>query len=356
MKYFELSSYILLITFQSSYVHAQLQEPPGTKRVDEVEDEIGYIQSLVLKTPSIVSVESSFQRIEIYESDHYGKVFILDDCLQLTEKDASHYNEMLAHVPIMEYVGMNMDMTDEKSSFQVAAELKVLVLGGGDGYVISELLKYPFIEKIDHVEIDEVVTNVSKQHFPWTTNIWNGDAVNLIIDDGAEYVEKQAMQGTTYNIIIQDASDPFYMKPDGTMEILPSHVLYTESHFKNMYKLLEPEKGVLLFQAETYNIPSNLEGIRKWRKILSEVGFSSIRYGSISIGSYPTGQIGFFAAHARETTVEMVCNGKDVVCGGEFYTNGTMDLTDFMDWTKIWSIYSRMLGNTHYYHPRIHRR
>lgn len=70
---------------------------------------------------------SSFQEIEVYDSEHFGKVFLLDECLQLTEKDAPHYNEMLAHVPMMEYISENAP--DEK--------MRVLVLGGGKFYLNS---------------------------------------------------------------------------------------------------------------------------------------------------------------------------------------------------------------------------
>ena len=76
----------------------------NTRRVDEEEEEIGYIQTLLLNTPAISSRNSSYQKIEVYDSDHFGKVFLLDDCLQLTERDAPHYNEMMAHVPVMEYL------------------------------------------------------------------------------------------------------------------------------------------------------------------------------------------------------------------------------------------------------------
>lgn len=92
----------------------------------EEEDEIGYVQSLILEDPPLYSSKSIYQDIKMYQSKHYGKVFVLDDCLQLTERDACHYNEMLAHVPIVEYLSSkNMDHFELSEAF-----LRVLVIGG----------------------------------------------------------------------------------------------------------------------------------------------------------------------------------------------------------------------------------
>ena len=69
----------------------------SAKEIKEEEFEIGYIQSLWTNSDDpVVSIKSKYQHIEIYNSVHFGKIFVLDEALQLTEKDAPHYNEMLA--------------------------------------------------------------------------------------------------------------------------------------------------------------------------------------------------------------------------------------------------------------------
>ena len=322
------------------------------KQINEEEDEIGYIQSLIVNTPAVASVESSYQYIEVYDSDHFGKVFVLDDCLQLTEKDAPHYNEMLAHVPVMEYLARRSNDDDLKEP------MKVLVVGGGDGYVVSELLKYPQIGLIDHVELDEEVINVSKKYLPWG-DAWKDERVNLVIGDGAAFVKEQAEEGQSYHVIVQDASDPFWLDKDGGVTTLPSSVLYDTSHFESLYKLLQPKEGVLMFQAETYNIPSNLESIRKWRNLLQDLGFATPRYGSISISTYPTGQIGFFAAHARDDKEEEKFCESDDACDGDSGGSVILDKMDTlpeMNWNEILAQFNELGGKTLYYHPRIHRR
>ena len=86
--------------------------------------------------------------------------------------------------------------------------------------------------------------------------------------------KKEAGGGISYHVIIQDASDPFYTDSNGSIVILPSHVLYQDEHFQRMHKLLAPNRGVLMFQAETYNIPSNLEEIRNWRRSLEQMALN----------------------------------------------------------------------------------
>lgn len=314
---------------------------PSVKKIHEEEDEIGYIQSLIVNTPALATVTSTYQEIEVYDSPHFGKVFVLDDCLQLTERDASHYNEMLAHVPVMEYIARR----------ETEEPMKVLVIGGGDGYVVSELLKYPQVQSIDHIELDGDVIDVAKEHLPWG-HAWEDPRVNLVIGDGAAFVRQQAEDGKSYHVIVQDASDPFYMGKDGEMVTLPSSVLYDKPHFESLQKMLQPTGGALMFQAETYNIPTNLESIRKWRNMLDELGFDAPRYGSISISTYPMGQIGFFAAHARKNGDTIDISDGERVCKSIW---ACMDALPEMDWNRILAQFDELEGKTRYYHPRMHR-
>ena len=92
------------------------------KKVHEEEDEIGFIQTILVHPDPITSFKSDYQTIEVYSSPHFGKVFLLDENLQLTERDAPHYNEMLAHVPMMEYLAVQQP--DE------GRRINALVIGG----------------------------------------------------------------------------------------------------------------------------------------------------------------------------------------------------------------------------------
>ena len=110
-----------------------------------------------------------------------------------------------------------------------------------------------------------------------------------------------------------------------------------------------------MMQAETYNIPSNLNSIRKWRTLLQDKGFEKPRYGSISIGTYPTGQIGFFAAHIQDALEEDDVCKPDYDCGGKS-DDYVMDISPEMNWGRVLAQFKNLRGKTLYYHPRIHRR
>jgi len=138
--------------------------------------------------------------------------------------------------------------------------LKVLVIGGGDGYVVSEVLKHKTVSTIDHVELDEGVIEASKRYFDWARDLWDDDRVHLHVRDGSKFLVEMAIEvessGTIpYDVIIQDSADPFVVEEDGvTITTLPSAVLYSPDHFSAVFRSLNPESGVFLFQAETYNV------------------------------------------------------------------------------------------------------
>ena len=211
-------------------------------------------------------------------------------------------------------------------------------------------MKHTSVAYVDHVDLDEEVIKSSEKIFPWAADLWQNERVDLHIADGSKFVKEQLEKGVSYHIIIQDASDPFYYDKDDQIVVLPSSVLYTREHFETMYKLLKAENGVMTMQGETYNIPSNLVEIKKWLGILSDIGFQRSRYGSISIGTYPTGQIGFITSHATSDVEKDVCFSSQSC--DEFQGLGE---TDFQ---KIKQYFSKALvdESTKYYHPRIHRR
>jgi len=278
-------------TFKKLYLGAMLvaatipAQVASRKVAGEYIAETGFYQSLtLLDEDPLVQKASKFQEISVIRSKHYGKVLMLDGVIQLTEKDADSYNEMMTH-PAM---------------FSHPKPKRVLVIGGGDGYVVSEVLKHPEVEHVDHVDLDGDVIDVCREHFHWG-KAWDDHRVNLHIADGAAFV-KNAPEGF-YDVIIQDSSDPYTWDDETGEKIdLPSKTLYSHEHFVNIQKSLGKE-GVFSFQAETFNIESDLNGIVEWRQRALEVGFRTAKYGSITISSYPTGQIGFLLCCKSNTTV-----------------------------------------------------
>ena len=100
----------------------------------------------------LYSGQSQFQRIDVFESPEFGRFLTLDGYMMLTERDEFIYHEMITHVPLAVHPRVK----------------RVLVIGAGDGGVIRELVRYPEIEDIDLVEIDELVVEVCRKYLPQT--------------------------------------------------------------------------------------------------------------------------------------------------------------------------------------------
>ena len=102
------------------------------------------IEKVLFKT------KTNFQEILVVENPYFGKILFLDGILQITERDEFFYHEMLTHVVMQSHPNPK----------------RILIIGGGDGGVVREVLKHKSVEKIYFVEIDEEVINVSKKFFP----------------------------------------------------------------------------------------------------------------------------------------------------------------------------------------------
>jgi len=283
-------------------------------RVGEIEQSIGFYQAIELPENSLLyKKESEYQSIEVHQTKHFGKLLLLDGVIQLTERDADSYNEMMAHVPL----------------FQHHNPKRVLIIGGGDGYVLKEVLKHPTVEAVDHVDLDEEVIKTCQYHFPQWGDCWDDPRVRLHIKDGAQFVRDSP--DNYYDVIIQDSSDPWIIEDDGSMTPLPSGVLYEEEHICELHRVLSSD-GILNLQGESFNVPSNIEGIASWRRTMENCGFLRSRYGSIMTVSYTTGHIGMLL--------------------------GEKDPSSSSKEDSIMARYKRMVKNgekTTYYHPGLQR-
>ena len=133
--------------------------------------------------------KSKFQEIMVIKNPYYGKMLILDDVVQITERDEFFYHEMLTHV------AMHANPNPKK----------VIVIGGGDGGVVREVLKYRSVEKVFFVEIDEEVINISKRFFPAVSSGVDDPRVEIRVMDGAEFVAKRKL--ADIDAVIIDSTD-----------------------------------------------------------------------------------------------------------------------------------------------------
>lgn len=206
------------------------------------------------------SHRSQFQKIDIYDTISFGKMLVHDDVIMLTEFDEAHYHEMIVHPALSVH----------------PEPRKVLVIGGGDGGTLREVLKHKDVRTAHLCEIDGDVIELCKKHFPNLSNSFQDPRTEVFCEDGAEFVKKHK---NYYNVIIVDSSDP----------IGPAEVLFQENFFRNMYDALTDD-GIVITQSESYlyhkDIIRNIVSFNK--KI-----FPLYRYYYTMVPTYPSGVIGF---------------------------------------------------------------
>lgn len=166
----------------------------------------------------VYSEHSDYQHIAVLDSKEYGRILTLDGELITTEKDESFYSEMVVHVPL------NTEATIKS----------VLVIGGLDGGVLTELEKYDTIENIDVVELDHRAVEVCQTYLPQSKQAFQDPRVNLYIQDALKFVRRKE---NTYDLIIVDSANPFGLNES----------LFTREFYGNCYNALT-EEGILINQ------------------------------------------------------------------------------------------------------------
>lgn len=167
----------------------------------------------------IYQEKSEFWDLAIFENSRFGRVLALDGIIQLTEKDEFIYHEMMAHVPLLAH-------PDPKS---------VLIIGGGDGGLLREVLRHENLEKIVQVEIDPSVIELSKKYLPsLSRGSFENPRADIIIQDAAKYVKETDQ---TFDVIICDSNDP-----EG-----PAKVLFSTEFYGDCKKILN-QGGIFVNQ------------------------------------------------------------------------------------------------------------
>jgi spermidine synthase len=206
----------------------------------------------------LISTESDFQKIDIFDTYEFGKMLTIDGLIMVTEKDEFVYHEMIVHVPMASNPNIK----------------RVLVVGGGDGGTVRELTRYPHIEQIDMVEIDQKVVEVCQTFIPQTASKLKDTRVTLYFEDGIQFIKKMDQ---AYDLIIIDSTDP----------IGPGEGLFTESFYKDCYAALT-EEGIMINQNESpYYEKERRELVRANKKIKNVFPIVSIY--QFFMTTYPSG-------------------------------------------------------------------
>lgn len=162
-----------------------------------------------------------FQEILVLDTVPLGRVLVLDDVIQTTEFEEFTYHEMMAHVPL----------------FAHPDPQRVLVVGGGDGGVIREVLRHPTVREAHLAEIDERVIAAARQYLPSISAALDDPRCRIVVTDGIRHV---AEHEDAYDVIIVDSTDP----------VGPAVGLFSEDFYRSVHRALR-EDGIFVAQTES---------------------------------------------------------------------------------------------------------
>lgn len=202
--------------------------------------------------------ESEFQTIEIVETQDFGTVMLLDGVLMLTSTDEFVYHEMLCHPTLFTHPNPE----------------KVLIIGGGDCGTLKRVLSHPGVKQAVQVEIDEMVTRVSREYFPELVEAETDPRAELIFADGIEYMKRNL---GAFDVILVDSTDP----------VGPAAGLFQADFYHNCYHALKDD-GILCIQSESPYIPELQSVIKRSNASLRAI-FPFVHAYTAAIQTYQAG-------------------------------------------------------------------
>ncbi len=215
---------------------------------------------------------SDYQEITVYDTLEFGKMLVLDKAVMFAQKNEFVYHEMLGLVPL----------------FSHKKPERILIIGGGDGGVVRECLKNPFVKHIDLVEIDKKVIDVSKKFFPEVACKLEDGRVRVLGEDGIEFVKRINARGREeekYDVILVDSTDP----------VGPAEGLFRRDFYEAAAGSLKDD-GIFTAQTESPFFNQNL--IKDVGRIIKEIYAKSSFYCA-SIPVYPSGLWSFTAGSKK---------------------------------------------------------
>lgn len=163
--------------------------------------------------------KTDHQHLLIFHNSVFGRVLVLDGVVQTTERDEFIYHEMLTHVPVLAHGGVS----------------RVLIIGGGDGGMLREVIRHRNITHVTQVEIDAQVIELCRTYLPnHSAGAFDDPRVQIVIDDGLQYTRTTKER---FDVIISDSTDP----------IGPGEALFQEDYYASCKRCLNPG-GILVAQ------------------------------------------------------------------------------------------------------------
>ena len=242
------------------------------------------------------SYTSKFQKIEMYETTDFGTMMVIDDIIMLTQRDNFAYHEMIAHVPMIAHL----------------APKKVLIVGGGDGGTLTEILKHPGVEEVVLCEIDQVVIDLSKKYLPEFYAAFDDSRVTIVVEDAALYIQSKK---NYFDVICVDSTDPFG----------PGEVIFQEAFYRDIAQALTAD-GIAVTQSESMFLYEDL--IARLYKQNNKL-FQYAAYYYTIVPSYPSGTIGFSFCSKKYSALENIDSKRIAKLGHLRYYNEAIHKASF---------------------------
>lgn len=229
----------------------------------------------------VLSTKTRFQHVELIDTYNFGRVVILDNKIQSAEADEYIYHEALVH-PVM--------ITHPEPE-------DILILGGGEGATLREVLKHPAVKKVVMVDIDEEFVNLCKARLKkWHRHSFNNEKVELIFADAREYIKKTKSK---FDVIIADISDP--------VEKGHSQLLYTKEFYSFIKKTLMPDGIFVTHATEVHYIPHKSISHKIFRTFAEIFPIAEFYYDYIpsfsSLWAFTVGSLKYSPRETSSTTI-----------------------------------------------------
>ena len=224
---------------------------------------------LSMRVKSLIHTEKTpYQDLLIADTYEYGRTLMLDGAYQLTEKDEFTYSEMMSHVPICAH-------PDPQN---------VMIIGGGDGAIMREVLKHSCVRKCTLIDIDEIVIESSKKYLPFAGCSFRDSRADVKCMDAMKYIRET---GERYDVVIVDSTDPV----DFAAGLF-------QAGFYDDVKRVMTDSAMLTELTESPFTDTDLmtQAIREMRKV-----FPCVRMYWGVVPTYPSGMWTYGIASMRET-------------------------------------------------------
>lgn len=202
--------------------------------------------------------KTPYQKIEIYQTETFGYLMVIDGCTMVSTRDNFLYHEMMSHPALYSHPNPK----------------NVVIVGGGDCGTLREVLKHPEVKSATQVEIDERVTRLAEKYFPELCEANDDKRATLFFGDGIKWMKEAEPE--SIDLIIIDSTDP----------VGPAEGLFGKKFYKDCIKALRKD-GMLVQQSESPLL--HLDLIREMHEAMLSAGFKQTQLLHFPQVIYPSG-------------------------------------------------------------------